>query len=132
MTRDEARYATFEDEDHSWCVVTVPGGDYVAWPEMTQADADRLVAILNAPALYTFEHDHFAKIAAEMDATRPSGDEALRAAAERIVFGPNRPRSSVEVRGILRAALATPSSAPAHAEVEAGGHPREHRPRRCA
>ncbi len=41
-----AAFAAFEDEDGSWCVVTQPGGDYVAWPEMTEADADRLVALL--------------------------------------------------------------------------------------
>ena len=83
----EPRYATFEDEDHSWCVVTVPGGDYVAWPEMTQADADSLVAILNAPPLYTFEHDHFAKMAGESSAPDVEGLDVERLARALHVAG---------------------------------------------
>jgi hypothetical protein len=38
------RWAVFEDEDHSWCVVTEDdAAEYVVWPEMTEADVRRVV-----------------------------------------------------------------------------------------
>jgi hypothetical protein len=42
------RWAVFEDEDHTFCVVTEKTGDMVTWPEMTEADCDNVVAEHNA------------------------------------------------------------------------------------
>jgi len=44
------RWATFEDEDGAWRIVTEDGDD-VTWPEMGRADVERVVVEHNALVL---------------------------------------------------------------------------------